>query len=233
MDDFPSRRILMTSHLVLIDNYDSFVYNLARYLERLGQTTHVVRNDVLGAEQLRALRPAAVILSPGPCTPAEAGNSLDVVRQLHTEIPLLGVCLGHQIIAAALGARIVRAREPMHGRTSRIFHDGRDIFHGMPTPFEACRYHSLVVDETTLPSCLDVTARTSGGIVMGLRHRSFPVVGVQFHPESILTEAGYVMLAGFLRLAGLQVSRPLPKMEEELQRTRVARDALPAEPVTF
>ena len=221
------------SQVVLIDNYDSFVYNLARYLERLGQTTHVVRNDALGPEQLRALRPAAVILSPGPCTPEEAGNSLDLVRHLHAEVPLLGVCLGHQIIAAALGARIVRGSEPMHGRTSRIFHDGRGIFQGVPTPFEACRYHSLVVDEATLPGCLDVTARTSCGIVMGLRHRSLPVMGVQFHPESILTEAGYVILASFLRLAGLQVSGTLPKMEDELQQTKVVRDAVPAQPVTF
>lgn len=202
--------------ILLIDNYDSFVFNLARYLQRLGQQTHVVRNTATDVDGIRRLAPRALILSPGPCTPDQAGCSVDAVRCLHAELPILGVCLGHQAIARAFGARVVPAAEPVHGRASEIFHDGRGIFSGLPDPIVGCRYHSLVVDEASLPSCLEVTARTRDGSIMALEHRSYPVVGLQFHPESILTDAGYPLLAAFLRMSGLPV-REVPAMHEELQ----------------
>jgi anthranilate synthase/aminodeoxychorismate synthase-like glutamine amidotransferase len=202
--------------ILLIDNYDSFVYNLARYFQRLGQATEVVRNTAIDAAGVRARRPEAIVISPGPCTPREAGCSLNVIRAAAGEIPLLGVCLGHQAIAEALGGRVVRAAEPVHGRTSRIRHQGRGIFAGLPDPIIGCRYHSLIVDEATLPEELEVTARTEDGLVMALQHRRFPLAGVQFHPESILTVAGYPLLAAFLRLAGLPVPHPLPTLESEL-----------------
>jgi len=189
--------------ILLIDNYDSFVHNLARYFQRLGHDTHVVRNTAIDAAGVRAMGPEAVVLSPGPRTPRHAGCSLEVVRELHTELPILGVCLGHQAIAEALGGRIIRASRPVHGQSSTIYHDGRGLFEGLPEQIVACRYHSLVVDETALPDCLEISARTSSGTVMALRHRRLPVVGLQFHPESILTESGYPLLSGFLRLAGL------------------------------
>ena len=201
--------------ILLIDNYDSFVYNLARYFQRLGQTTEVVRNTAIDVAGVRARRPEAIVISPGPCTPREAGCSLEVIRAVAGEIPLLGVCLGHQAIAEALGGRVVRAAEPVHGRTSRIRHQGRGIFAGLPDPIIGCRYHSLIVDEASLPEELEVTARTEDGLVMALQHRRFPLVGVQFHPESILTDAGYPLLAAFLRLAGLPVPHPLPTLESE------------------
>ncbi|MGH7192645.1 MAG: anthranilate synthase component II [Candidatus Saccharimonadales bacterium] len=202
--------------ILLIDNYDSFVHNLARYFQRLGHETRVVRNDAIDVPGVRALQPEAVVLSPGPCTPERAGCSIELVRSLHEELPILGVCLGHQAIAAALGGRVIRAGEPVHGRASDVFHDGHGIFTGLPNPLRACRYHSLVVEEPTLPDDLKVTARTSGGVVMALAHRELPVVGVQFHPESILTEAGYEMLAAFLRQAGLSVPTPIPTFAGEL-----------------
>ena len=201
--------------ILLVDNYDSFVYNLARYFKRLGQATVVARNTAVDVAGVRALGPDAVVLSPGPCTPNEAGCSLAVVREFHTELPILGVCLGHQAIAAALGGRIVRAAEAVHGRTSPIRHDGRGIFAGLPNPIVGCRYHSLVVDEASLPDCLEVSARTEDGTVMALRHRELPVVGLQFHPESILTDNGYRLLAAFLRRAGLPAAAPLPGIESE------------------
>lgn len=219
--------------ILLIDNYDSFVHNLARYLRRLGQDTVVVRSDAITPAEIRARRPDALVISPGPCTPAEAGCSLEVVRQLIDEIPLLGVCLGHQTIAAALGGRVVRAAEPMHGRTSPVFHDGTGVFTDVPNPLTVCRYHSLIVDEPTLPPTLEVTARTADGTVMGLRHRSRPVVGLQFHPESILTEGGFQVLANFLRLAGLRPSAELPTITEEWQRNDDGAFSWPAVPVTF
>ncbi|MCL4192921.1 MAG: aminodeoxychorismate/anthranilate synthase component II [Thermoguttaceae bacterium] len=213
--------------ILLIDNFDSFVYNLARYFQRLGHQTLVVRNTAIDAAGVAELAPAAVVLSPGPCTPREAGCSLEVVRRLHSRLPILGVCLGHQTIAAALGGGIVRAPEPVHGRASPVHHDGRGIFTGLPNPLTACRYHSLVVEEPSLPECLEVCARTTDGIVMAVRHRSLPVVGVQFHPESILTESGYDLLAGFLRLAGLPVFGT-PNLAYELRGGRPASAPAPA-----
>ncbi len=203
--------------ILLIDNYDSFVYNLARYFARLGHDTRVVRNSAVDAEKVRAMRPDAIVLSPGPCTPQQAGCSVELVRQFHGELPILGVCLGHQAIAEALGGRIIRAKEPVHGRTSEIRHDGRGVFRDLPNPLIACRYHSLVVDEASLPECLEVSARTDDDTVMALRHRTLPVAGLQFHPESILTDAGYQLLAGFLRLAGLAVPDELPTIDSELR----------------
>jgi anthranilate synthase/aminodeoxychorismate synthase-like glutamine amidotransferase len=218
--------------LLLIDNYDSFVYNLARYFERLGQETRVARNDALDVEAVRKLRPDAIILSPGPCAPNEAGCSLAVVRELHREFPMLGVCLGHQAIGQALGGRVVRATEPMHGRTSLVEHDGRGIFAGAPNPLTVCRYHSLVVEEATLPAELEITARAADGAMMGLRHRALPVVGVQFHPESILTEAGYSLLANFLELAGLPVHAEEAAFADERDEP-APPPKLPDAPVTF
>ncbi|HPM81254.1 MAG TPA: aminodeoxychorismate/anthranilate synthase component II [Candidatus Anammoximicrobium sp.] len=203
--------------ILLIDNYDSFVHNLARYFRRLGQETVVVRNDAIGLDDIPQLQPRAIVLSPGPCTPHEAGCSLELVRRFHATIPLLGVCLGHQTLAAALGGRIVRAPEPMHGRISQVLHDGRDLFDGLPNPFPACRYHSLVVDEASLPPCLAVTARTASGVVMALRHRELPLIGLQFHPESILTPSGYVLLARFLLRCGETVPEVLPGIDNEWQ----------------
>ena len=186
--------------IVLIDNYDSFVYNLARYLMQLGQTTRVVRNDALDLAEIRKLRPAAVVISPGPCTPAEAGCSVAVVQAYGGELPILGVCLGHQAIGVAYGGRVVNAKQPMHGRTSPVRHRCSGLFRGIPCPLTACRYHSLVLDPASLPDCLDVTAWTDDGTVMAIAHRRWPLFGVQFHPESILTEAGYQLLANFLAL---------------------------------
>ena len=219
--------------ILLIDNYDSFVHNLARYLQRLGEETRVFRNDAITVRQVRELRPAAVVLSPGPCTPNEAGVSLQLVRELAGETPLLGVCLGHQTIAAAFGAAIVRADEPMHGRTSQVFHDGHGLFRDLPNPLIAGRYHSLVVEESTLPPELQVTARTADGTVMAIQHRDQPIAGLQFHPESILTEGGYELLAGFLRLAGVRTRTHELSLRDELAVPPVHVAPLPNVPVTF
>ena len=194
--------------ILLIDNYDSFVYNLARYLGEMGCATRVVRNDELSIEGVRALCPQAIVISPGPCTPNEAGISIKVVRELSSAIPTLGVCLGHQVIAAALGGRVVRATEPVHGRTSLVRHDGHRLFAGLPDPLRATRYHSLIVDEGSLPRELEITARTIDGIPMALRHRQWPLYGVQFHPESVLTEGGHRLLRNFLTLAGIETAAP-------------------------
>ncbi|HZN35422.1 MAG TPA: aminodeoxychorismate/anthranilate synthase component II [Pirellulaceae bacterium] len=218
--------------LLLIDNYDSFVHNLARYLRRLGCETQVVRNDALTPDQIARLRPAAIVLSPGPCTPNEAGHSLEIVKQLAGTIPMLGVCLGHQTIGSALGARIVRAPAPMHGRTSQVEHGGEGLFADLPSPLTVGRYHSLVVDRQTLPDELVVTAQTADGVVMALAHTRWPVFGVQFHPESILTEGGYTILANFLRLAGIAELAELPRMESELPRASEPSQ-VPSQPVTF
>lgn len=217
--------------ILLVDNYDSFVHNLARYFERLGQPTLVVRNDAIDADRVRQLAPGALVLSPGPCAPEQAGASLDLVRALHQELPILGVCLGHQTIAAALGGRIIRSPEPVHGRASEVFHDRRGVFAELPNPLRAGRYHSLVVDPATLPEVLEVTARTGDGLVMALCHRRLPLVGVQFHPESILTDHGYAMLAQFLKMAGLAMPDLPPTMADE--RVATISRPLPTSPVTF
>ena len=188
--------------LLMIDNYDSFTYNLVQYLRELGAEVVVHRNDRIGIEEIRAMRPERIVLSPGPCSPAEAGICCDVIRAFGASVPLLGVCLGHQCIGAAYGGRIVRAQRLMHGKTSPIHHDGRGVFRGLPSPFEATRYHSLLIEWETIPGCLEVSAQTVEGEVMGVRHHAHPVEGVQFHPESILTQSGKTLLANFLAGSG-------------------------------
>ena len=190
--------------LLMIDNYDSFTYNLVQYLQTLGAQVKVIRNDELSVAQIGALSPERIVISPGPCTPNEAGVCVDVIRQLGQRVPILGVCLGHQSLGQAYGGDVVRAKTIMHGKTSRIRHDGRGVFAGLPDGYEATRYHSLVVARETLPDCLEVTAWTdnddgSFDEIMGLRHREHPVEGVQFHPESILTEHGHALLKNFLQ----------------------------------
>ena len=184
--------------LLMIDNYDSFTYNLVQYLRELGAEVEVRRNDRITLEEIRAMRPERIVLSPGPCTPAEAGICCDLVRAFGATTPLLGVCLGHQCIGAAYGGRIVRAARLMHGKTSPIRHDGQTLFDGLPNPFEATRYHSLLIERESLPACLTISAETAEGEIMGVRHRTDPVEGVQFHPESILTQAGKALLRNFL-----------------------------------
>ncbi len=206
--------------ILLIDNYDSFVFNLARYLRELGCDTEVVRNDSVTVDEVRSRRPEAMVLSPGPCTPAEAGICVDLVRTLAGQTPMLGVCLGHQAIAAAYGAAVVRAPEPVHGRTATVVHHATGLFAGLPQPLTVGRYHSLIVDEATLPAELEVTCRTSDGVVMGLAHRRHAVWGVQFHPESVLTQAGHQLLRNFLGLAGRSTPPPptpewIPPLSEE------------------
>jgi anthranilate synthase component II len=219
--------------ILLIDNFDSFAHNLARYFVRLGEPVHVVRNDAATVDQIRSWRPRAIVLSPGPCTPNEAGCSLDVVRACWDDYPILGVCLGHQTIVAALGGTIVRSPYPMHGRTSDIVHDGAGVFLGIPSPFTACRYHSLIADRATLPAALTVCGTTREGLIMAVRHRERPIVGLQFHPESILTQHGYQMLANFLRLARCPWPEPLPGIEDELCVETRPVPKLPQTPVTF
>ncbi|OLD64193.1 MAG: anthranilate/aminodeoxychorismate synthase component II [Acidobacteria bacterium 13_1_40CM_2_68_5] len=184
--------------IVVIDNYDSFTYNLVQYLQELGADVEVYRNDRITVEGISARRPQALVISPGPRTPDDAGITLDAVRAFSGRLPLLGVCLGHQAIGQAFGGRVVRAPSLMHGKTSRILHDGRTIFAGLENPFEATRYHSLVVDPKSVPSDLEVSASTEDGVIMGLRHRRHPTEGVQFHPESVLTRDGKALLKNFL-----------------------------------
>ena len=216
--------------ILLLDNYDSFVHNLARYFEELGTETLVVRNDATSVDAIRRLRPQAIVLSPGPCTPHEAGITLKVIRELGGEIPILGVCLGHQAIGVAFGARLRRADQPMHGRTSLVLHTGQGLFAGLPQPLRAMRYHSLVVDEVATP--LRVTAQTDDGVVMGLEHTELPIWGVQFHPESILTSGGHPLLAKFLHLAGLphqrhefSESQPPESVVDDFYRRSIGPDA--------
>ncbi|MDR3512150.1 MAG: aminodeoxychorismate/anthranilate synthase component II [Caulobacteraceae bacterium] len=190
--------------ILVIDNYDSFTYNLVHYLNELGADTQVVRNDALSVEEALALRPEAVLLSPGPCTPNEAGICLDLLAAAPATLPILGVCLGHQSIGQAFGGEVVRAKALMHGKTSQIHHTGKGVFAGLPNPFTATRYHSLSVRRETLPDVLEVTAWTDDGEIMGLQHVSRPIYGVQFHPESIATEGGHQLLANFLDLAGVK-----------------------------
>ena len=189
--------------LLMIDNYDSFTYNLVQYFGELGQQVEVVRNDALDVAGIAALAPAHIVISPGPCTPDQAGVSLEVLARLSGRVPILGVCLGHQSIGQAFGGKVVRAKTIMHGKTSQVHHDGKGVFAGLPSPFEATRYHSLVVERESLPDCLEITAWTQDAQgdfdeIMGLRHKTLPVEGVQFHPESILTEHGHAMLRNFL-----------------------------------
>ena len=186
--------------LLMIDNYDSFTYNLVQYLGELGQALKVFRNDKVTIREIEAMRPERIVISPGPCTPKEAGISIEVIRHFAGKVPLLGVCLGHQSIGEAFGGDVIRAPYLMHGKTSLIHHDGKTIFEGLPNPFEATRYHSLIIKRETLPSVLEISAWTDDGIIMGVRHRHFTVEGVQFHPESILTVAGKDLLRNFLRL---------------------------------
>ena len=189
--------------LLMLDNYDSFTFNLVQYLQELGAEVQVVRNDALSVAQIAALKPSKIVISPGPCTPNEAGVSLEVLRELGPQIPIFGVCLGYQALGQVYGGHVIRAGRIMHGKTSPIVHQGKGVFAGLPSPFEATRYHSLVVEKTSVPDCLEVTAWTEnddGSVeeLMGLRHREFPVEGVQFHPESILTQHGHAMLKNFL-----------------------------------
>ncbi len=184
----------------MIDNYDSFTYNLVQYLGELGEDLKVYRNDKISVAEVEGLGPDGIIISPGPCTPSEAGISVETIRHFAGKIPILGVCLGHQSIGEAFGGDVVRADMLMHGKTSMIYHDGKTIYKDLPNPFVATRYHSLIVKRKTLPDCLEVSAETNDGVIMGLRHREFLVEGVQFHPESILTEVGKDLLRNFLRL---------------------------------
>lgn len=186
--------------VLMIDNYDSFTYNLVQYLGELGREVRVYRNDKITCDEIEELGPGHIILSPGPCSPNEAGISLAVIERFTGMIPILGVCLGHQAIGQAFGGTVVRAGRLMHGKTSPIHHDGRSVFRDIPSPFTATRYHSLIVDRESLPDCLELTAWTEEGEIMGIRHRDYPVEGVQFHPESILTEHGHKILQNFLEI---------------------------------
>jgi len=186
--------------LVVIDNYDSFTYNLVQYFGELGAEMKVLRNDAVTIDELRDLKPKRICVSPGPCTPNEAGISCEVIEAFGRELPIFGVCLGHQSIGQVYGGEVVRAKELMHGKTSMIHHEGKSVFKGLPDPFEATRYHSLIVKKETLPDCLEVTAWTEDGMIMGLKHKELNVHGVQFHPESILTNHGKQILQNFLEL---------------------------------
>jgi len=196
--------------LLLIDNYDSFTYNLVHYIGELGATCLVHRNDQLTAAEAIQLKPKAIVLSPGPCTPNEAGICLDLIRAVEGRIPILGVCRGHQSIGQAYGGKVIRAPLPMHGKLSRIHHTGKGIFAGLPESFEVTRYHSLIVERKTLPDCLEVTAESDDKLIMGLQHTKHPVHGVQFHPESIASEQGHDILANFLKLSGFKTLKKKP-----------------------
>lgn len=186
--------------LLMIDNYDSFVYNLVQYLGEIGEDIQVFRNDKLTLAQIEDMRPDHIIISPGPCTPDEAGISLELINYFKGKIPILGVCLGHQAIGQAFGGDIVRAHRLVHGKTSLIFHDERGVFSGLKSPLKATRYHSLIVKQETLPDCFEISAKTDQGEIMGIRHKEYPIEGLQFHPESILTEGGHSMLKNFLAM---------------------------------
>jgi len=186
--------------ILLLDNYDSFTYNLAQILGQLGQELIVRRNDQITLDEVAGLHPERIVISPGPCTPHEAGISVELIRRFAGKLPILGVCLGHQAIGEAFGGRVIRAPRLMHGKTSEIRHDGKTIFRGLPRPFTATRYHSLMVERRTLPRCLAISAESDDGVIMGLRHREYPVEGVQFHPESVLTTPGPALLQNFLHI---------------------------------
>ena len=197
--------------ILLVDNRDSFVYNLARYVGELGHERVVLRSDQLDLDGIRARAPSHIVLSPGPGTPADAGISNAVVEHFAGRIPILGVCLGHLCLGEVFGGRVVRARRPLHGKTSPVTHDGRGVFEGLPNPLRAARYHALVLDPERVPEVLEVTARSEEDEVMAVRHREVPVVGLQFHPESIASDAGHELLANFLRLAGFKTNQPPPR----------------------
>lgn len=186
--------------LLMIDNYDSFTYNLVQYLGELGEDVRVYRNDKITVEEIESLKPSRIVISPGPCTPKEAGVSVETIRHFGGRLPVLGVCLGHQSLAVAFGGEVIRAPRLMHGKTSMIRHDGRTIFANLPNPFEATRYHSLIVKRENLPDCFEISAETAEGEIMGMRHKTLGIEGVQFHPESILTTAGKDLLRNFLKL---------------------------------
>lgn len=219
--------------ILLIDHYDSFVYNLARYFEQLGQQTQVLRSDAIPPGAIDDLRPRALVLSPGPCSPREAGNSIAIVCEHYRRIPMLGVCLGHQVIAAAFGATIERAAAPMHGRSSAVRHSGKGLFAGLPNPLTVGRYHSLIVNEPSLCTDLHVTARAGDGTVMALAHKKWPVYGVQFHPESVLTDGGYAIVANFLHLAGCGVPSHAEPPIALQTKTPPKSSAVPVVPVPY
>lgn len=188
--------------ILMIDNYDSFTFNIVQYLGQMGEDVQVYRNDKITLDEIRKLNPQAIFLSPGPCTPREAGMTVDVIREFHASVPLMGICLGHQSIGYAFGGDVVRAERVMHGKVSPVHHDGKTIFAGLPNPFTAGRYHSLLLRPETLPDCLEVSAQTAEGEIMGLRHKEYPVEGIQFHPESVLTPQGKRIIRNFLKYAG-------------------------------
>lgn len=188
--------------ILMIDNYDSFTFNIVQYLGQMGEDVRVYRNDKITIDEIKKLKPQAIFLSPGPCSPREAGITVDVVREFHKTVPILGICLGHQSIGYAFGGEVVRADRIMHGKISPVNHDGKTIFAGLPNPFTAGRYHSLVVRPETLPDCLEVSASTAEGEIMGLRHKEYPVEGIQFHPESVLTPQGKRIIRNFLKYTG-------------------------------
>ena len=209
--------------VLVIDNYDSFVFNLVQYLGQLGVECDVRRNDELTVEEVGALRPAGVLLSPGPGTPERAGICMDVITRYGGDLPIFGVCLGHQAFGAAYGATVTRAPELLHGKTSLVTHDGTGVLAGLPSPFIATRYHSLAVVESTLPDEIEVTGRTESGVVMAMRHRTLPIEGVQFHPESVLTQGGHLMLANWLAVCGLsEALERAPELVAEVEARRVA-----------
>jgi len=208
--------------LLLIDNYDSFTYNLYQYLAEMGIDVQVRRNDQVALDEIEAMQPDQIVISPGPCTPTEAGISCQVIETFGPRIPLLGVCLGHQAIGQVYGGRVIRAPEPMHGKTSLIYHEGRGVLRDLPHPFEANRYHSLIVERSSVPPELEITAETADGLVMGLRHHTYPVEGVQFHPESILTEHGKDLLRNFL--SDMPPAEAVEFLLQRMSRTRNNRE---------
>ena len=224
----------MTARILLIDNYDSFVFNLARYLKELGTEASVVRNDAIPVDEVENDPPDAIVISPGPGTPHDAGISVEAVIRLGACVPILGVCLGHQSIVTAYGGQVVRDGDPVHGRTSLVHHDGTGLFATCPCPLRVTRYHSLIADKSSLPDCLNVTAETDDGIIMAIQHQNLPVLGVQFHPESILTQCGHLILSNFLSLAGINhhmscggAELPPNKVSDDFYRRTIDPDAGP------
>ena len=206
---------------ILIDNYDSFTYNLWHFLGSLGVDVVVHRNDQITVDEVLALKPSGIVLSPGPRDPDQAGICLELIKRAAGKIPIFGVCLGHQSIGQAFGGKITRGPVPMHGKISKVSHSGKGVFEGLPSPFEATRYHSLVVDRASLPNCFEITAETDDGMIMGIQHHELPLYGVQFHPESIASQYGHKLLQNFIRLAGVDAEplRPLDELETELRKT--------------